>query len=276
MELSATQLNQLKEIELDIFRSFIQVCSKLDLKYYVLGGTLLGAVRHQGFIPWDDDIDVGMPRNDYEKFLELGQQYLPDGLFLQTFQTDPGYPANFAKIRNSNTTFVEYSLKDCSMNHGIYIDIFPLDYYPDSGQRLFEAKKLLMSLRITDAFSTSGMKPTTKLVRCLSRVLYSSVRRAIEKRESLYASVTGGTRIANHCGAWGKKEIVPASWYAEGTELSFEGMIVRAPSDYHQWLTQVYGNYMQLPPQEKQIPHHFVAAFDPAISYTEFTKRSQT
>ena len=274
MELSASQLTQLKEIELEIFRSFIQLCGQLNLKYYVLGGTLLGAVRHQGFIPWDDDIDVGMPRKDYETLLALGQQYLPEGLFLQTFQTDPGYPANFAKLRNSHTTFVEYSLKDCSMNHGIYIDIFPLDYYPDAGQRLFEAKKLLMSLRITDAFSTSGMKPATKMVRWISRVLYPSVSGAVKKREALFTSVTHGEKIANHCGAWGKKEIMPAAWYGDGVLVPFEGMQVKAPSCYHEWLTQVYGNYMQLPPAEKRIPHHYVDAFETDIPYTHYLERN--
>ena len=262
MELTTAQLDGLKKVELNILKAFVDICDKLDLRYYVLGGTMLGAVRHQGFIPWDDDIDVGMPRQDYEILLAKGQDLLPEGLFLQTHITDPDYPANFAKIRDSRTTFVESSLKNCHIDHGIYIDVFPLDFYPDTSVKAFERKKLLLSLRITDAFSTTGMKTKTKMVRCLSRVLYPSIKGAVAKREQLFRSVTKGEKIANHCGAWGKKEIVPAHGYGQGTDLTFEGMTVKVPDDYHSWLTQVYGDYMQLPPEEKRIPHHYVEAFD--------------
>ena len=127
MELSPQQLNVLKEKELELLRLFLEVCARLELTYYVLGGTLLGAVRHQGFIPWDDDIDVGMPRKDYTVFLQQAQQHLPEDIFLQTCFTDPAFPANYAKLRNSSTTFMESAFKNRNINHGICIDIFPLD-----------------------------------------------------------------------------------------------------------------------------------------------------
>ena len=117
MELSEKQLNRLKAIELEMLRSFIEVCKELDLKYYLLGGTLLGAVRHKGFIPWDDDIDIGMPRKDYEVFISKAQNLLPVHLFVQTFQTDPQFPSAYCKIRNSNTTFLETAVKKINMNH---------------------------------------------------------------------------------------------------------------------------------------------------------------
>lgn len=275
MELSNNQLSALKEQELSILKSFLNVCSQLNLTYYVIGGTLLGAVRHQGFIPWDDDIDIGMPRNHYERFLANGQQYLEDGLFLQTFQTDPEYPANFAKIRLSNTTFVEYSIKDRKINHGVYIDIFPLDFFPDSKRNIFAIKNLLLSLRISDAFSINALKPQTKALRFFTRYLYPSVSVALAKREKLFKSVTDGKLIANHCGAWGKKEIMPAHWYGKGVPLTFETLEVNAPTCYHEWLTQVYGDYMQLPPPEKRIPHHHVAAFSLKHPYTAYLEGRQ-
>lgn len=263
MELTAYQLEILKQKELELLNLFLGICAQLHLRYYILGGTLLGAVRHRGFIPWDDDIDVGMPRKDYEDFLHHAQALLPDGLFLQTHLTDPGYPANFAKLRNSRSTFVEHSLANCPINHGIYIDIFPLDYAPEQGKCLFSLKELLLKLRITDAFVPGKMKRRTKLVRRLSRLLYPSIPEALAKRDALFRSVTTGSFLANHCGAWGKKETVPADWYGEGTVLIFEGLEVRAPCKYHQWLTQVYGDYMPLPPAEKRVPHHHIDAFDP-------------
>lgn len=276
MKWTPDKLALLQKIELDSLRVFIDVCRRLDLRYYVLGGTMLGAVRHQGFIPWDDDIDVGMPREDYEIFLHRAQELLPDHIFLQTHDTDPEYPANFAKLRNSQTTFIESGLQYRNINHGIYIDIFPLDFYPDKGQLLFRAKNMLLKMRITDALSPGNerMKTKTKAVRLLSRFLYPSIPSAIKKRDVLFKSVTEGTRIANHCGAWLSKEIVPAQWYGEGVILPFEGLEVRAPSDYHAWLTQVYGDYMQLPPEEKRVGHHYLEAFDPDKSYTYYTRRS--
>lgn len=270
VEITTEQVKSLQRCELEMLRIFIDVCEKLGMKYYLLGGTLLGAVRHQGFIPWDDDIDVGMLRADYEKLVQYGQDYLPEGFFLQTHQTDPEYPANFAKLRNCNTTFVEYSVKNCNINHGVYIDIFPLDYYPDHGVILFDIKALLMKLRITDAFVPGKMKLKTKIVRCISRVLYPSISETIQKRDVLFKSVIAGRRVTNHCGAWGRKEIVPAEWFGEGQLLLFEGLKVRVPACYHEWLTQVYGNYMQLPPEEKRIGHHYVAAFDLEKPFTHY------
>lgn len=274
MELTQKQLEKLKLVETDMLREFIRVCETLNLQYYVLGGTLLGAVRHQGFIPWDDDIDVGMPREDYEVFLARAQELLPENLFLQTAQTDPNYPANFAKIRNSNTTFVEDSLRNCAINHGVYIDVFPLDYYPRKGQKMLTIRHTLLKLRISDAFSVNGMKRKTKLVRALTRFIYPTVTDAVAKREKLMKAFSEGEYLANHCGAWGVKEIIPAHWYAEGTPVTFEGIQVMAPVMWHEWLTQMYGDYMQLPPVEKRVAHHYVAAFDLMKPYTAYIERN--
>lgn len=271
--MSEEKLQGLKAVELEILREFLRVCEVLGLNYFVIGGTLLGAVRHKGFIPWDDDIDVGMPREDYEKFLTNGQELLPGNLFLQTFETDPEYPANFAKIRNSNTTFVETSVRNCDINHGIYIDIFPLDYYPEKNVFWFEWKKLLLTLRISTVFGSTGMKRRTQIVRWLTRVLIPSHRNAVLKREKLFRSVKKSGLIANYCGAWGKREIVPAEWCSEHCELTFEGLAVRAPREYDKWLTQLYGDYMQFPPEEKRVAHHYADVIDVNTPYTEYRKK---
>lgn len=136
-------LEQLKVVELEMLKEFISVCKKLNLRYYALGGTLLGAVRHKGFIPWDDDIDIGMPRADYEIFIRKAQTLFPDHLFIQSIHSENDYLMCFAKLRNSHTTFIESSLRDFKINHGIYIDIFPLDFYPEklSEHKRFWIKK---------------------------------------------------------------------------------------------------------------------------------------
>lgn len=131
MNLTDEEMLRLKACEVSMLKEFIEICEKLGLRYYALYGTLLGAVRHQGFIPWDDDIDVGMMREDYEVFVREGQKYLSEHLFLQTYESDPEYISGYAKIRDNNTTFIETSVKSRKMNHGIFIDIFPLDSFSD-------------------------------------------------------------------------------------------------------------------------------------------------
>ncbi|MBQ7230958.1 MAG: LicD family protein [Oscillospiraceae bacterium] len=268
-------LQELKRVELDILARFIQVCQQLDLRYYILQGTLLGAVRHQGFIPWDDDIDVGMPRADYEIFLREGQKLLGEPYFVQTFLTDPPFTANFAKIRNSNTTFVETSLRGRVMNHGVYMDIFPLDFYPDDPrtEKNLRRKNWFLNGRITATFYFSEKLPLKSRVKHIAcTILHPSVEKALQARDALFRSVTAGSRIANHCSPWRSREIVPAEWYGEGCELEFEGLKVRAPKEYDKWLTQVYGDYMQLPPPEKRKGHHYYDVIDLEKPYTEYIK----
>ena len=121
-------IKRIQSREMELFRAFISVCEKLELPYFLNAGTMLGAVRHNGFIPWDDDIDVAMLRSDYEIFLSRAQELLPENMFLQTIDTDPEYLHNFAKIRHNETTFIESSVKSRHIHHGLYLDIFPLDY----------------------------------------------------------------------------------------------------------------------------------------------------
>ena len=120
-------MNALQEKQLNILKYFIKVCEKHNLQYFLVGGSTLGAIRHKGFIPWDDDIDVGMPRKDYDKFVELQSEFEGTPYFIQTFKTDPCYIYNYGKLRDSSTTFIENTFKQHRINHGVWIDIFPID-----------------------------------------------------------------------------------------------------------------------------------------------------
>ena len=275
MDNAQVDLGQLKKVQIEILKEFLEVCGKLKLRYYLLGGTLLGAVRHQGFIPWDDDIDVGMPRQDYEIFLKEGQKLLPEHLFIQSIQTEPEYLMCFGKIRNSNTTFVESSISKRKINHGVYIDIFPLDYCPGNPKERTRVnqKKRMYDRRILIAFLPFYKQPLLSALKSVALFCrFPSVKRVLLKREQLYKSIPESDLIANYGGAWGEKEIVPKDWYGEGTELTFEGIPVMAPKEYDKWLTQVYGNYMQLPPEEKRVGHHYTEVIDLEKPYTEYCK----
>lgn len=276
--LSTKETEKLKVIELDMLKIFIGICSKLDIKYYVLGGTMLGAVRHKGFIPWDDDIDVGLYRRDYELFCQKAQELLPEGLFLQTGETDPEYIGGFAKIRNSNTTFVESSTKKFRINHGVYLDIFPLDYYPETKaeQRLFELKNRIIKMRLRREYTLDDRAKGSRakefaaaVASAAAMLIYPTVESACTAREKLYTSVKSSEMFANYNGAWGKKEIVPAFWYGEGRMMPFEDIQVCVPEHCEKWLAQVYGDYMQFPPEEKRVTHHFTELIDLDRPYTE-------
>ena len=134
-------MTDLQKAELAILKEFIRICDSLHLTYYLVCGTALGAAKYSGFIPWDDDIDVALPREDYEVFCAKAQEMLPSYLFLQNYKTDPRYPLFFSKIRDSRTTYIEKSFAHLPIHHGVYIDVFPLDGYPDDCEQQKKVEK---------------------------------------------------------------------------------------------------------------------------------------
>ncbi len=134
--------------ELELLKKFISVCEKYNLKYYMAGGSLLGAIRHSGFIPWDDDIDIDMPRDDYNKLLEIAKYEFTDPIFFQTTYTEQNYVRPHAQIRNSNTTAIVSHEKGLYFNQGIFIDIFPLDSVPTNKIKRYFHSNILKLLSI--------------------------------------------------------------------------------------------------------------------------------
>ena len=272
----SNNMDDLKKVELDILKQFIKVCKKLNLSYYLLGGTLIGAVRHKGFIPWDDDIDVCMRRKDYEIFIREGQKYLNNNYFIQTYETDQGYLNNFAKIRNSNTTFIESSVKNINMNHGIYIDIFPLD-------NLYNYNKLkekLIHYHLYKEYYLEHGKTIQKIIVRVANFLYNNKTKVqlCKKLDNMYTKMNDKKleKIVNYCGAWGVQR---ESHYVEDFEklvdVKFEDVYVKAPIGYKRVLTDTYGDYMKLPPEEKRVAHHYSEIIDVNKSYKEYFKEEK-
>lgn len=266
------ELNKLKAIEIDMLKELIRICQKHELRYFVIGGTCLGAVRHKGFIPWDDDIDIGIPRNDYNKFLKIAQDELPSHLFLQNYKTEKDFILNFTKIRNNDTTFVEKFVAHMDINHGVYIDIFPLDGVPNNGfiRNINNLRMECLNLGILGHYinDTTGMRLPSRVIRYIIKTLYKpykiheKIDSIVEKYEYDQCNL-----VKNYFGVWGEKEIIPREYFGIGCNLTFENISVTAPIDYDKYLTNLYSDYMTPPKKEKQISHHEITVIDLNNSY---------
>ena len=262
-------MDGLQTVEYQILKEFVKICKNNHLQYFLVEGSALGAVRHHGFIPWDDDIDVGLPRKDYIRFLEIAQESLPDYYFLRTYETDPAYHVSYAKIRDSRTTFIETSVKDWKINHGVFIDVFPLDYYPESNRKWFRFVDLLQKARLSTSFSSSA-SPKMKVLQTVSKVLYPNLRSTLFKRDKHLRSVENSGKMTNHFSAWKDKEIMPAEYYGKGTPVQFEDITVLVPENYDGYLQKLYGDYMTPPPVEQRVAHHYSDVIDLEKPYTAY------
>lgn len=277
---------QLKQCELALLLAFKTVCEQLDLTYYLVEGSLLGAVRHQGFIPWDDDIDVAMPRCDYERFLREAQALLPSYYFVQSLDSEPAFHANFAKLRDSRTTFIESSVRNRPINHGVYIDIFPLDFVPQNHlvRAMVSFADRLCTLRVAQVFTLpQQLQPQRTLTKRIkhrignscARILLPTLRQALIVQKHLYTVSKHGENLISYCSTWKGRESMPAEWYGKGTELTFEGITMPVPAQYDRWLTQVYGDYRTLPPVEQRISHHDTECIDLERPYTTYVQQQR-
>lgn len=265
-------------VMLDMIYEFDKVCKKHGLKYYLIYGSLLGAVRHKGFIPWDDDFDVAMPRSDYEKFITLSNEFkMP--YFLQIPETDREYFYSFAKIRNTNTTGIVQKFKYANYNHGIWISIFPLDYWDDNGgeERYLLIRKLAMHnstyMRIKNP--NLGEKDKSRVEAYLAEKRnpmkdYEEIQRLASSckdcnsRYVMTAVITQGTY---------RQKLLNAKDFSSVVYLEFEGIKVSVPVGYRNLLSLWYGDYMSFPPIEKRGIDHAGAVFDADISYKEYLEK---
>lgn len=264
-------LVEIQQKERAMLKALLECFETLHLRYFLLGGSCLGAVRHQGFIPWDDDIDVGMPREDYEAFLKMGQAHLPKPYFLQCSSSDPDCPYCFAKLRDSSTTFVESSVASIKMNHGLFVDVFPLDRY--DGNSAYFRKRRFLYCSISKLYPDYGQNDPwpRKAVRGVCRVLVPDYRAARDRIDKLNKAqnAKGGPYMINFEGAWGDKEIFKREIFGSGAKARFEGMDVIVPERYDEFLAQLYGDYMSYPQPERRVSHHYVKEVDMNKSYLE-------
>lgn len=263
-----TNIDLLHEVDLEIVKEVINICDQNNLTYYMLGGTMLGAIRHKGFIPWDDDIDLGMPRKDYEKFLCIAPDKLSKTLKIINYKTDKDYHYYITRIQDVETKVVETRYENEGKYTHVSIDIFPLDGTPDNRflrkiycMRLM-AHRAMMSLHYKDGIDPERKRGfVEKLVLGVLKLFPTDVmfdaynqKKKIDnllKKYDMQSSVVTG----NLMGAYRMKELVPTVWFGHDAFYSFEGIRMRGILEYDKYLTHLYGDYMQLPPVEARKKH---------------------
>ena len=268
-------MNKLQEIQFDILVKFVDICDKLNLQYYLVCGSALGAVKYSGFIPGDDDIDVALARNDYEIFIKKATEHLPDNYFIQNYNTDPNFPQIYTKLRRSDTTYIEKTVKNIDMNHGIYIDVFPLDGYPKNKLASF-VLEIRKKIYINVMYSATDIQRNGKarIIYPFSKSILNLVgNKSIAKRYTKMISsypLESSLLWCNHGNWQGKLEYAESWQYGKGTKKNFHGIEVSVPEKYDEYLRQKYGDYLKDLPVEEQKGHHYYEICDFDKSYKNY------
>ena len=255
-------LDEIRTVACSILRHFSQFCKDNDLNFYLSNGTLLGAIKYRGFIPWDDDIDVLMPRKDYDKFVEIYKDSEKFRLF--TYERNSHYKFSYAKLCDMNTLKVEFNI-DSGIDLGIDIDIFPLDFCSESILASTIQRKLAIYQRgcILSKFISSAGRPSYKRIIIFGCKLfgfdffYKKLDKVVKRETSKGDSYVG-------CLMWpiyGRREIIPAQAFLNHIDVEFEGCKYSAPIGYDVYLRSLYGEYEKDPPVEKQRSHHKFKAY---------------
>jgi lipopolysaccharide cholinephosphotransferase len=255
-----------KQLMIEILEAYAKFCDQHQLRYYLTYGTLLGAVRHQGFIPWDDDVDVMMPRPDYEKFLDLTKNGLGPKMKVDSFKMNPNYIYPYAKVIHEDTLVIE---EFYNYNTGVYIDIFPVDGLPtDPTERAKHYQKMAKTRKFHSlAFrhKTHWDNPIKNLrMKILIQLIHLyGDHRVLKHIDDLAKSID--YELSDTVGiivwGYGGREACLKEELSSSMDLPFETLTLKAPQNTDSWLSQVYGDYMTTPPLDKRSSTHINTIF---------------
>lgn len=253
-------LRRLQLTQLEMLKEIVRICDKHNLQYYLIGGTLLGAVRHKGFIPWDDDLDIAMPRKDYEKLIVLYSNEFPNEYFIDSFETNPDYYLPFCKVRKKNTILCEALYKNAKNKKEIFVDIFPLDLTDNLSAGNSILTKIIKNLTTQmqkKANVELNMSLPSKIV---SFMLFSVSAKKLgnwQKKLMMRANKKSSMYYINYGSNYNTvKQTIPVEKYDDAVYIEFEGDFYKAPADYDYILKRIYGDYNKLPPEEKRVLRH--------------------
>ena len=253
-------LRKLQLTELAILDEVVTVCNKYHIQYFLVGGTLLGAVRHGGFIPWDDDLDIAMPRNDYNRFIKLCiNGALGEDYYLHDTTTDPEYWLPFAKVKKKRTLFDEIEYKNINTMKGIFIDIFPLDYSKKNSGIIYTLRAKTVKTLSSTIYSRRLNIPQKTLKSYILFLITRpfSISRLSRMRDKLASLQKNGDYIINLGSNYPyTKQTMKKNIYFQASTVSFEGNSYNAPCDYYKYLEKLFGNWKKLPDESKRRNHN--------------------
>lgn len=264
-------MEDLKEVQhavLGIMKDIDKVCTENHIKYWLYAGTLIGAVRHNGFIPWDDDLDVAMLREDYERFLEVAPKCLGNRYFIQTWESDPGFALPLAKVRKNDTIYLESGSQYSNCHHGLFVDIFVYDNLPDGSLDLFLTKicmQLVFRINLIKGNNTPWIighefdrKKWLKYLpfRVLSCFAPRSMTRKLYRWLQVKENGHKTKKVFDTCEPALTGKAMDANLFDHVVRYSFEDSSFYIPERYDELLRANYGDYMQLPPLEERLGHH--------------------
>lgn len=259
-------IEEIQKILLDIYKSVDEICKRHDWIFFLAGGSALGAVRHRGFIPWDDDLDLIMPREDYEKFAKIAKDELPDYLKLTWIER-----LNHYRIEDTRYEMELNIAYKQSVNAGeksfVFVDLQPLDGVPKCmALRIFHCAKVMfyrMAYRMCDSKKIC-IEPWRHvweliLIAVLKKLPFlfrneEKLQKKFNKSMQKY-SYSNCEYVADFVGKYLFRDIYPKKWWEPGIKADFEDVQVRIPSEYDRYLTRIYGNYMMIPNEKEQITH---------------------
>ncbi|MEK4649029.1 LicD family protein [Exiguobacterium sp. FSL W8-0210] len=251
-----------------------------DISYHIIAGTLLGAVRHKGFIPWDDDIDIAIKRKDYDRLLKTFKNC--DLFFLQSWHSDENYGQPFCKLRLNNSIYQEYSAKKTDIHHGIYIDIFPLDEVSQNKfvymlqKYLGSCLQKIISIKSKYIYEESKFKKAIKLLIFYITFLVKKkcLIQSFEFINKYLSRYNSSNRLVCTGGSYGfNKEIVYKEWFNSFKLIPFENIMVKAPCNYTDYLKNLYGDYNKLPSVNNRVGRHRVLVKKISISQYNLLKK---
>lgn len=259
------QIKKIQELEFKNLCELERVCKEIGVEFFAYGGTLLGAVRHNGFIPWDDDLDVAMVRTDYEKFVREAPKHLSEEFHLQTPYTDSKTPFSYTKLRLKGTTYIEYINRNLDIEKGVYVDIYPIDNLPDSDSDYYKQYKAFHRLAVLYAWRQSpGLDESGHSIKlivkrmvkgCVSAVLKLVPQKCFVRAMDTAATRYNNTETSRKGNLYYPKPVNIFEKLYPLKDHPFGELSIKIPDCAEQHLASRYGDYMSMPPEEKRIGH---------------------